>query len=74
MVYDHYVRQGDPTKAKAAAASIVQYQRKLFQQYTAIAKAAVADGDIDAATKAAIKGSFIFIDEFLPLLNNNAAV
>ena len=55
MVYDHYVRQGDPTKAKAAAASIVQYQRKLFQQYTAIAKAAVADGDIDAATKAAIK-------------------
>jgi hypothetical protein len=55
MVYDHYVQRGEAGKAKAAAASIVQYQRKLFQQYSAIAKAAVADGDIDAATKAAVK-------------------
>jgi len=55
MVYDHYVKQGQGDKAKAAAASIVQYQRKLFQQYSAIAKAAVSDGDIDAATKAAVK-------------------
>lgn len=54
-VYDHYIKRGEPDKAKAAAASIVQYQRKLFQQYTAIAKAATADGDIDAATKAAVK-------------------
>jgi hypothetical protein len=55
MVYDHYVSRGEAGKAKAAAASIIQYQRKLFQQYSAIAKAAVADGDIDAATKAAVK-------------------
>lgn len=54
-VYDHYIKRGEPQKAKAAAASIVQYQRKLFQQYSAIAKAATADGDIDAATKAAVK-------------------
>lgn len=54
-VYDHYLKRGEPAKAKAAAASIVQYQRKLFQQYSSIAKAAVADGDIDAATKAAVK-------------------
>lgn len=54
-VYDHYIKRGEPQKAKAAAASIVQYQRKLFQQYASIAKAAVADGDIDAATKAAVK-------------------
>lgn len=55
MVYDHYIKRGEPAKAKAAAASIVQYQRKLFQQYSAITKAAIADGDIDAATKAAVK-------------------
>lgn len=54
-VYDHYIKRGEPDKAKAAAASIVQYQRKLFQQYSSIAKAAIADGDIDAATKAAVK-------------------
>lgn len=54
-VYDHYIKRGEPEKAKAAAASIVQYQRKLFQQYATIAKAAIADGDIDAGAKAAVK-------------------
>lgn len=55
MVYDHYIKRGEPDKAKAAAASIVQYQRKLFQQYSAVAKAAISNGDMDGATKAAVR-------------------
>lgn len=53
--YDYYMKRGEPDKAKAAAASIVQYQRKLFQQYSAITKAAIQAGDMDGAAKSAIK-------------------
>jgi hypothetical protein len=54
-VYSHYIKRGEPEKAKAAAASIVQHQRSMFQTYSAIAKAAMEGGDIEGGLKAAVR-------------------
>lgn len=54
-VYNHYIRQGDSEKAKKAAASIVQYQRRLFSTYASIAQAAAENGDIDNTVEAAVR-------------------
>ncbi len=54
-VHEHYMKQGEPEKAQKAAASIVQYQRVLFQRYSAIAQAAMSEGDIDGGVTAAVR-------------------
>jgi hypothetical protein len=54
-VYNHYLKQGDSEKAKKAAASIVQYQRRLFSTYASIAQAAAENGDVDQTVEAAIR-------------------
>lgn len=54
-VYNHYIKRGEPEKAKAAAASIVQHQRNMFQTYASIAKAAAEGGNMDGALEAAVR-------------------
>lgn len=54
-VYNHYIKRGEPEKAKAAAASIVQHQRNMFQTYASIAKAAMEGGNIEGGLEAAVR-------------------
>lgn len=53
-VWKFYMDRGELDKAQKAAASMVQYHRRAFQQFSALARAALQGGDIDNATKAAV--------------------
>lgn len=53
-VYQFYTERGELDKAQDAAASMVQYYRRSFQQFAALARAAIEGGDLDKAQKAAI--------------------
>lgn len=53
-VYKHYRRIGEPEKAKAAAASMLQFYREEANRYMALSQAAVGNGNLDAAAKAAV--------------------
>lgn len=54
-VYDYYLNKNEPEKAKAAASSIIQYQRRLAGTYASIAQAAAEGGDIDKALEASVR-------------------
>ena len=53
-VYQYYMEQGDVEKAQQAAMSMVQFYRRASQQFLALGQAAAAEGDLDAAAKAAV--------------------
>jgi len=53
-VYQYYMEKGEPEKAQAAAASMVQYYRGASQQFLALAQSAAENGDLDNAAKMAI--------------------
>jgi hypothetical protein len=53
-VYQFYMEQGDVEKAQQAAMSMVQFYRRASQQFLALGQAAAAEGDLDAAAKAAV--------------------
>jgi hypothetical protein len=54
-VYNFYTAAQDPVKAKQAAAQMLQFHRTAHSQYTAIAKAAYENGNLDSATRALAK-------------------
>jgi len=51
----YYNRSGQPEKAKKYAESLLGHYQQVFAQYTAVAKAAVAGGDIDGAMEATVR-------------------
>jgi len=54
-IYQYKMNKGDPEGAKRAAFSMLQYYRQASQRWAAISKAAADNGDMDGATKAALK-------------------
>ena len=54
-VYQFYANKGEPQKAEKVAAQMLQYYRGASQRYAAIAAKAAEGGNIDLATKAALK-------------------
>lgn len=53
-VHRYYMEKGDMKQAQEAAASMIQYYRKSFQQFSALAQAAAEKGDVSNAAKAAV--------------------
>lgn len=53
-VYKYFMDRGELDKAQSAAASMVQYHKRAFQQFAALSRAAIGEGDIDNALKAAV--------------------
>lgn len=54
-VYQHWANKGEPEKAQRVAFQMLQYYRNASQRYAAIAAKAAEGGNIDLATKAALK-------------------
>jgi len=54
LLYGYWVLR-DPEKAAAIAASYIQYNQVRYNQYSAIAKAALGEGDTEKAVEAAVK-------------------
>lgn len=54
-VYQYWANQGSPQKAEKVAFQMLQYYRNASQRYAAIAAKAAEGGNIDLATKAALK-------------------
>lgn len=54
-VYQYWANQGEPKKAEKVAFQMLQYYRNASQRYAAIAAKAAEGGNIDLATKAALK-------------------
>ena len=54
-VYQYWANQGDPKKAEKVAFQMLQYYRNASQRYAAIAAKAAEGGNVDLATKAALK-------------------
>jgi hypothetical protein len=54
-VYEYNLRQNNPEGAKRAAASMVQYMRIVSDRYSALAKVAAKEGDVDGTLKAIAK-------------------
>lgn len=53
-VYNYYMDRGETDKAKLAAAEMVLYHQQAFNQFSALAQAAVKEGRLDDASKAAL--------------------
>jgi hypothetical protein len=54
-VYQFYANKGEPKKAEKVAFQMLQYYRNASQRYAAIAAKAAEGGNVDLATKAALK-------------------
>lgn len=54
-VYQHWANKGDPERAQKVAFQMLQHFRLASQRYAAIAAAAAEQGNMDVATKAALK-------------------
>jgi hypothetical protein len=54
-VYQYWANQGDGRKAEKVAFQMLQYYRNAAQRYAAIAAKAAEGGNVDLATKAALK-------------------
>lgn len=54
-VYQHWANKGDPKRAEKVAFQMLQHFRLASQRYAAIAAAAAEKGNMDMATKAALK-------------------
>jgi len=54
-VYQYWANQGDPKRAEKVAFQMLQYYRNASQRYAAIAAKAAEGGNVDLATKAALK-------------------
>lgn len=54
-VYQHWANKGDPQRADKVAFQMMQHFRLAAQRYAAIAAAAAEKGNMDMATKAALK-------------------
>lgn len=54
-VYQFWANKGEPEKARRVAFQMIQYYRNASQRYAAIAAKAAEGGNLDLATKAALK-------------------
>lgn len=54
-VYQFWANKGEPQKAEKVAAQMLQYYRNASQRYAAIAAKAAEGGNVDLATRAALK-------------------
>lgn len=66
--YQWYLQQGKPKEASAYAGQLLQAYRQAYNRFSAIAQAAANNGDVDNATKAALK-AYAYVPD-----GNNASV